>query len=240
MRLIFEFIYSFLDRFFHKKKIKNYLINLDLDCKIIFDVGSHKGESISFFQSIYAKSKIYGFEPQKNCFKSLITKFQSNKRIKVINCAIGKIKSDKKLHKNFLSTTSTFSKINLKSKHFKIKSFILANKGAGFYKNEITKINTLNYFIKKYKIKNIDLLKIDTEGHEFEVLLGLKNNFKKVKVILIEHNYTDYYLNYNLNKIKLQLINNSFKKIKDFKFPFMNYTDAIYVNTKFFREYTLL
>ena len=139
-----------------------------------------------------------------------------------------------------MSTTSTFSKINLNSKHFKIKSFILANKSAGFYKNEITKINTLNYFIKKYKIKNIDLLKIDTEGHEFEVLLGLENNFKKVKVILIEHNYTDYYLNYNLNKIKSHLVNNSFKKIKDFKFPFMNYTDAIYVNTKFFREYTLL
>ena len=239
MRLIFEFIYNLLDTYIHKNNIKKYLLKLDLNCKVIFDVGSHNGESINFFHNLYLKSKVYGFEPQKTCFDNLKIKFQSNKKVKVTKCAIGKSKSNRKLHKNFLSTTSTFSKINLKSKHFMIKSIILGNKKAGFYSNETTKINTISYFIKKYKIKNIDLLKIDTEGHELEVLLGLKNNFKKVKVILIEHNYTDYYLNYNLNKIKSYLMSNSFKNIKDFKFPFMNYTDAIYVNTNFFKEYEI-
>ena len=93
-------------------------------------------------------------------------------------------------------------------------------------------VSTLSFFIKKLKLKKIDLLKIDTEGHELQVLSGLKNNFNKVKVILIEHNFTDYYLNYNVNKISSYLKKNSFKAIKSFKFPFMKYTDEVYINTK--------
>ena len=34
----------------------------------------------------------------------------------------------------------------------------------------------LKNFIEKNKIKKIDLLKIDTEGHEFQVLKGLEKN----------------------------------------------------------------
>ncbi len=237
MRLIFEFVYSLLDTYFHREKIKKYLVSLDLNCNVILDIGSHQGESISFFNKLYNRSKIFGFEPQKTCFQKLKQKFKSKKNIKLTNCAIGEKKSKKKLLKNFLSTTSTFSKINFKSKHYKIKSLILGNKTAGFYDNEITEINTISYFIKKYRIKNIDLLKIDTEGHELQVLLGLKNNFKKVKVILIEHNFTDYYLNYDLEKIKSYLNKNSFENIKDFKFPFMDYTDSIYINKNFFNNY---
>jgi len=82
------------------------------------------------------------------------------------------------------------------------------------------------------KIKKINLLKIDTEGNEMQVLIGAKKSLKKTEIILIEHNFTDYYKNYDLNKISLFLEKNFFKNIKNFKFPFMSYTDAIYVNTK--------
>ena len=81
------------------------------------------------------------------------------------------------------------------------------------------------------KFKKINLLKIDTEGNEMQVLLGAKESLKKTEVILIEHNFTDYYQNYDLNKISL-FGKNFFKNIKNFKFPFMSYTDSIYVNTK--------
>ena len=53
------------------------------------------------------------------------------------------------------------------------------------------KVNTvtLNQIFSKYKVKNIDYLSIDVEGHEISVLQGL--NFKRYrpKVISIEHNY---------------------------------------------------
>jgi FkbM family methyltransferase len=232
MKFIFESIYQFLDLYFHRDKIGNYLLNLNLNPRNIIDVGSHKGESLSFFSKIFPKSRIFAFEPQKSCFSHLKKLSKSKRNIRVFNYALGNKKENKELYMNTLSTTSTFSKINLKSNHYKIKSFLLSNKTAGFFKKEKVQVSTLSFFIKKLKLKKIDLLKIDTEGHELHVLLGLKNNFNKIKVILIEHNFTDYYLNYNVNKISSYLKKNSFKAIKSFKFPFMKYTDEIYINTK--------
>ena len=92
MRLIFEFVYSLLDTYFHREKIKRYLLKLDLNCNVILDIGSHRGESISFFNKLYKKSKIFGFEPQKICFQHLKQKFKSKRNIILTNCAIGKKK----------------------------------------------------------------------------------------------------------------------------------------------------
>ena len=54
----------------------------------------------------------------------------------------------------------------------KLKILNIKNNNFFHYKIPI-KIITLDYFIEKNKIKNIDLLKIDTEGYEFNVLKGL-------------------------------------------------------------------
>jgi len=47
---------------------------------------------------------------------------------------------------------------------------------------------TLDSFVKKKKIKSIDLLKIDIEGSEYSMLQGAKDTLKKnkIKTILIE------------------------------------------------------
>ena len=48
----------------------------------------------------------------------------------------------------------------------------------------MSKINEIN------KIKNIDILKIDTEGYELNILKGIsKDHFNKIKYIYFEHHY---------------------------------------------------
>ena len=68
------------------------------------------------------------------------------------------------------------------------------------------------------KIKKINLLKIDTEGNEMQVLIGAKKSLKKTEIILIEHNFTDYYKNCDLNKISLFLEKNFSKILKILNF----------------------
>ena len=64
---------------------------------------------------------------------------------------------------------------------------ILLFKPQGFIKYKVQTI-TIDSFLKKNKIKSIDILKIDIEGSEYELLLGAKNSLKKnrVKIILVE------------------------------------------------------
>ena len=48
----------------------------------------------------------------------------------------------------------------------------------------------IDKFVKDHKIKNIDFIKIDVEGHEYEILEGAKNSIKKFKpIIQSEFNY---------------------------------------------------
>lgn len=232
MKIVFEFFYNFLDNYVHRVRIINYLKKIKLQLNYIIDVGSHKGESLETFKKINKNSNIFCFEPQVDCFYFLKKKFKFEKNIRIFNYALSNKKGKKVIFKNILSTTSTFSKLNFKSKHFKIKSTVLNNKSAGFFTKNKVRINTLSFFIKKYKIKKVDLLKIDTEGHELQVLLGSKKILKNIKLILIERNLTDYYLNYDYSKIERLLHINYFKKIKSFKFPFMQYKDILYLNTK--------
>jgi len=88
--------------------------------------------------------------------------------------------------------------------------------------------------IKKNKISKIDLLKIDTEGHELQVLKGIGSYLKKnVNIMLIEIHNSDIFLNYNSRKIHNYLIKNEFKLKKTFKFPFTTWEDRIYQNKNF-------
>ena len=62
----------------------------------------------------------------------------------------------------------------------------------GFYQIKSSlKILSLDYFIEKNNIQNIDLLKIDTEGYEFNVLKGMSKYNHLVKLIYFEHHYDD-------------------------------------------------
>jgi len=96
---------------------------------------------------------------------------------------------------------------------------------------------TLSNYLKIKKIKNIDLLKIDTQGYELNVLKGIKkHDFRKVKIILLEINFWDYYSKmtsfYEIEKI----LGKNFK-FWDISFIYKNpkylstdYVDAVYIN----------
>ena len=114
------------------------------------------------------------------------------------------------------------------SKWRKLKEFLLNGFGKSSFIN-LEKVNTitLDKFCKKNKISKIDLLKIDTEGNEFNVLKGLKKKINIVNNILIEIHHRELFLNYNPEKIHQFLIDNGFKLVKKFKFPFC-WVDSLY------------
>jgi len=96
-------------------------------------------------------------------------------------------------------------------------------------------IYPLDYFFKKYGLNTIDILKIDTEGYEFNVLNGIsKKNFKKINYIVIEKQLDkELFRNYSFTPIRKKLIENNFKLIKKFKDPIWSYEDHVYENRYF-------
>ncbi len=228
MEYIITKLIDFIDKFYHQKKINKFLINFNL--KYVIDIGSHKGEFIDSIIDINNKLKIYAVEPQSKIFKKLQNKYKNTKKINLFKCAISNKNGKKNLKINIKSSTSSFSNYNKDSKWRKLKEFLLNGFGKSSFIN-LEKVNTitLDKFCKKNKISKIDLLKIDTEGHEREVLEGGKKVLKnKTEYVLIEFHLSKIYQNYNFQKIDKILKNKKFKLIKKFKFPFLAFEDRIY------------
>ncbi len=223
MKFFFLLYYNFVEDFFHLIRIKIFLSNIKFNKPVIFDIGSHKGKLTKFFLNIYKDARVYCFEPNKKALD--ILKSIKNKKIIPYNFAVGKKNGEKFINFSDLDLTSSMIKLNEQSYYLKIKKFILK-------KNKMKKLKvkviSIDNFCKNKKIKKIDLLKIDTEGSEYEVLLGSKRIIQNVSYIMIEIQKNDMYQNYSIKKIEDFLKNNNFILIKKFNFPFMFFEDRFY------------
>jgi len=110
------------------------------------------------------------------------------------------------------------------------------------YKKEKIKLMTNIHHISEIYLSGLileknplDLIKIDTEGHEYEVLYGTGDYIKKINYILVEFHVDNIYENYNPDKIHNLLLENGFtlQKKFSFPFPFTTWEDRLYKNSKF-------
>ena len=100
-----------------------------------------------------------------------------------------------------------------------------------FFKKIELKIISLDSYFSDYNLNKIDLLKIDTEGFEYEVLQGIQKNMKNVNYILFEHHYDDMIKkNYKFKDIIQLLKRNNFKLIYKSKMPFRKSFEYIFGN----------
>ena len=76
-----------------------------------------------------------------------------------------------------------------------------AKKNSGFINKEKTKIFKLDSILGNGNLDNKKaMLKIDTQGYEWEVLQGAKNNLEKFEVLLVEVSFVRLYENEKLWK----------------------------------------
>ena len=86
----------------------------------------------------------------------------------------------------------------------------------------------------KNNINLIDILKIDTEGSEYDVIVGLGKNIRNVRCILFEHHYDKSLIkNYKFSDINKLLSKNGFKKVFKTKMLFRNIFEYVYLNKNF-------
>ena len=214
------------DILIHRRRINNFLNKKNFKIKNIYDIGSNNGEYTLLFNRLYPNSKIFSFEPNLKLIKDFKRKTKKFNNIKIINNAVGNSNKyiDLKIDENSSLTTSLATN-NKKSSTYKIKKFLYGkSKGK---KNKI-KLIKLDTFIANNTIP--DLLKIDVEGYEDEVLKGVKQNIKKIKLIMIEFHFDKLYIGYNPNRLHNFLIKNKFTHIKSIKFPVLNWEDRFYLN----------
>ena len=227
--------FDLIDKFIHQKRIINYLKKSLREINIFIDIGAHKGTYTDLIlNNLLVINKLILIEPQKNIFEFIKNKYKNNKNIIIYNNAISNKEKLMKLFINKHDLTSSLTEVDKKNKYLNLKAKLFG----GSINQMITKkynIKAINLkkLAKKEKIDYVDLIKIDTEGHEFQVLQGAGDFLKKsVKYIIVEFHNSNIFINYDPIKIEKYLKKNNFVLKKSFNFPFTTWEDRIYYNKK--------
>lgn len=163
------------------KNITKLIIN-----KSVIDCGGYYGDSSLVFTK-YKPKNIYTFEPNSVNFKYLEKTIKDNNLLNTIT-AINKGVCDRN-YASYLGFNST----NLPNLGAKVVTTSQSIKKP--INKEKVELVTIDNFIEKNKIKDIGLIKIDTEGLELEALLGAKNTIKNnnpIILVAVYHNANEF------------------------------------------------
>jgi methyltransferase, FkbM family len=132
----------------------------------IFDVGANIGHYSEIIINNCAEKNInynlHLFEPTKSCFAELTAKFKNNEDVALNNFGV----SDS-------DGISTIYYDNEKSGFASLYKRDMKQEKVEMNKSEAIVLKRLDAYIEENKIPNIDLLKIDIEGHEIYAFKGL-------------------------------------------------------------------
>mgnify|MGYP001176315453 CR=1 FL=1 len=192
---------------------KRFIKLIGKEINFSIDIGANVGKYTKLLLT-ETNSEVIAFEPLPKAFEELkeIEKNFSS-RLNVYNIGIGNKNSNLEL--------------NYSTEKSELASFIEDLDKLSFVdsknnKKIIVEVMTLDSFFKKYektyKEKEIDLLKIDTEGFELEVLNGASETLinKKPKFIQIEFNWHQLFREQTIYKFSKILSNYEVFKILPF------------------------
>ena len=142
--------------------------------KTIFDIGAYKGEFARFCLELWGDVNVVCFEPLTEKAADLQKWAENEKRVSVIHGLLG----DENREKVKFNESETASSV-LDEHHSKD------------FKTTYHKMRTLDACIREFGLDAPNLVKIDTQGFEYQIISGLLGNLEKVDIIIAELNHLD-------------------------------------------------
>lgn len=223
---------DFNEKIVFERKLKNYY-RANANIKTVVDVGANKGQSIDFFLSINPACTIYALEPNPELFALLKKKYAHNSNIRLFNLGVSNQSGEKIFFENIFDYTSTFEELNMDSEYLKKKAKVL-----GVHEKDIVKksypvstITLAELFEKEGIAQKVDVLKIDTEGHEYYCLQGLFGGAKSHNIgyIQLENHNDDMYQNrISFEQISELLHANGYAECKRIRHGFGDFDEVLF------------
>lgn len=209
------------------QKIKNVNQN-----SIFVDIGANIGNYTQAIINHYPNQKIYAFEPIKKNIKILNQRFK-NTNVEIMPFAVAETNGVATMYADYEgSGLSSLTKRNLD--YF----------GTKFDYQELVKTISFKEFVNNIGQEiEIELVKIDVEGHDLEVLNSFGSFINNVKLIQFEFGssnidtrtfFKDFWIFFQLHKFDIyRLTNNRLLKISEYheQEEYFFYTNYLAVNT---------
>jgi FkbM family methyltransferase len=160
------------EHFLHRNKAR-------LQGGVLFDIGANNGAYTQNLLDLAPNARIFAFEPHPVTFALLRSRMQASPSVKAINKAVANKAGQLKLYDFRAEDGSTQAS--------------LTESAVALYSRDIVEhavdCTTVDDFIAEMGIDQIDLLKIDTEGHDLSVLTGARNALQSGKIRMIQFEF---------------------------------------------------
>lgn len=143
---------------------------------VVFDVGANNGCHTLIMALMAGDSgKVFAVEPCPKVFEKLVKNISLNgmKNIIPMSCAF----SD-------AAGTSTFYGFEEGASNEAVSSLYASNAGEHPVEFQVD-VNTLDHVARQEKLSRLDFVKIDAEGHEYQVLMGAKESVAKYRPYVV-------------------------------------------------------
>ena len=153
-----------------------FIQGLGLEYIIAIDAGANVGNWSAGFLACVPTAQIIAFEPSSVAFSNLSEKFARDPRVTCVNLALGKANQKTTLYSNE-GGSGLSSLTKRRVDHFSVF----------FDHQEKIEVQTLDSWIFNSQLsKKPNVLKMDVEGHEYDLLLGAMETLKSIRVVQFE------------------------------------------------------
>jgi FkbM family methyltransferase len=150
-----------------------------VDSPVLFDVGANVGHYTQLLDMVFGKAcRIYAFEPSARNFGYLQEAISNLSQVQPVQAGMGGSNSEMRLFSNE-KKSGLSSVYNRRLDHLNIS----------LEDSEWITILTIDGFCHEKNIQYIDFLKLDVEGHEFEILNGAREMLQGKKIRFIQFEF---------------------------------------------------
>jgi len=174
---------------FRKGKRAEYYFPQEHNPEVIFDVGGHIGTSAVYYARKYPDALVYVFEPAPDNYEILRRNVELYPNIRPFNFGLG-------------AENGSFHLVASEDPWNTGGYSLAADKNVTSAPDPTAKVRKVREILKELAIQRIDLIKIDTEGAEYDILTAFPDEvLAKVKWIIGElHDCKDFELLAHLSK----------------------------------------
>lgn len=161
-----------------KRILSDQDFNAAQQVQIVFDVGANVGQSAIRFAQEFPGARIFAFEPVPATFAQMAVNIQSYRNVQAFQIGFGPEEGMVPIHTYQSSLVSSLVAY----------APAMAISSAEYVGETVVDLHTIDSFAQEKQIDLIDILKIDTEGADYEVLVGAQNMLQRgaIRFIIFE------------------------------------------------------
>lgn len=155
---------------------------ISVGAPVVIDVGSNSGQSMLAFRRLFPNSKIHCFEPSQSTFRELAEAAKLLPNVTLNNYAVGQACEAREFFEYNHSVMNSLHKPGMQNWSEPKVAYPV-------------KVVTIDDYCNNAGLPRIDLLKVDTQGHDLEVIQSAPNMMKagSIRLIMCEVIFANLY-----------------------------------------------